>query len=84
MDEETVIFEGKAAIVTPARDGSGPFRVLRPGVILPDGTLAQVGDSFDPVADKVAPAQLEYWLLEGMVVEKKTTKEFKGPLIEKD
>ena len=65
------------------RDGSGPYRVVANGVLLPDGAYAPVGGTFDPVAEKCSPIAVDDWLRRGMIVPNKQTKEFKGELITK-
>ena len=90
--EESFVEEGKAVVVTASafdttavegRDGSGPFVVLENGVILPDGSSAPVGATFNPGHEKCATIALERWMAEGLVCRVEFTKQFKGEVIEK-
>lgn len=68
----------------PGRDGTGSYSVLLGGVMLPDGSFAEPGDTFDPVAENVAPAMMQVWLANGMVsMRDKVTKEFTDTIITK-
>lgn len=40
------------------RDGSGPCKVLNKALIMPNGDPAEPGDTFDPVAEHMAPQRL--------------------------
>jgi len=73
----------------PGRDGSGPYTTTAVGVVLPDGSYVPAGGTFCAGAEGVTAAMLEAWQASGLVVHsskvsaKESTKEFKGPLIEK-
>ena len=93
QNADGVILDGKAAIYSgpsmfeinpvPGRDGSGPYKVVTGGVLLPDGAYAPVGATIDPAAEGCSPAAIDDWLRRGMVVPVKQTKEFKGEIITK-
>jgi hypothetical protein len=90
--EEAFVEDGKAVVVRdlfaenpiPGRDGTGPYVVLDNGVILPDGSPAPIGATFDAGAEQVSTLSLEQWQAAGLEQLRVASKEFKGAIVAKD